>query len=297
MTLVKQLQAELTDLDKPLESILLKCQIVAARLDAPSFEHWVDWEQNGYPDGTPTPEYRSASCCCMAHLSDGVRVINNHTFDFSHTAHLENLMDVCLRDPVAALVEMLRSGRCALAIPDRLVGFIQKTALQPGVSILQIWREVTMADISGMLASVRAKLLAFLLDIEKTLPEFDGETPLHDPAKSREAQQIFNVTVYDGNVAVGESVTQINYKGIQAGNWESLRGFLEDKEIEKSDLDLLQEALKEDPRPAGRKLGPKTSSWIGGMVTKAASGIWQVGVATAGNLLAKAILMYYGISG
>ena len=297
MTLVKQVQAELTDLDKPLESILLKCQIVAARLDAPSFQHWLDWEQNGYPEGTPTPEYRSASCCCMAHLTDGVRVINNHIFDFSHTEHLEDLMHVCLRDPVAALAEMLRLGRCALAIPDRLVGFIQKTALQPGVGILQVWREVTMADISGMLASIRAKLLAFLLDIEKTLPEFDGETPLHDPAKSREAQQIFNVTVYGGNVGVGGNVTQINYNSILPNDWESLRGFLEDKGIEKSDLELLQEALKEDPKPAERNLGPKTSNWIGGMVTKAASGIWQVGVATAGNLLAKAILMYYGISG
>jgi hypothetical protein len=58
----------------------------------------------------------------------------------------------------------------------------------------------------------------------------------------------------------------------------------------------LQQAVENDGQPTNEgKLGPRVSSWIGGMVKKAADGSWGVGVSAAGNLLARAIAKYYGL--
>ena len=62
------------------------------------------------------------------------------------------------------------------------------------------------------------------------------------------------------------------------------------------DISDLQQAVENDGQPTNEgKLGPRVSSWIGGMVKKAADGSWGVGVSAAGNLLARAIAKYYGL--
>lgn len=44
--------------DKPINSILLKSQIVASELGNANFSKWIANEQNGYPDAKNLPEYR-----------------------------------------------------------------------------------------------------------------------------------------------------------------------------------------------------------------------------------------------
>ena len=54
-------------------------------------------------------------------------------------------------------------------------------------------------------------------------------------------------------------------------------------------------ALESDSRPKNPdELGPRVSKWLGKMASKAASGAWSVALATAPELLTRAIASYYG---
>ena len=84
---------------------------------------------------------------------------------------------------------------------------------------------------------------------------------------------------------------------IQPGDFKALAKFLESHGINKEDISGLEKAVKSDPNPkSADAFGEKVSSWVGKMFEKASSGIWQVGIAAAGNILATAINAYYGFS-
>jgi hypothetical protein len=100
------------------------------------------------------------------------------------------------------------------------------------------------------------------------------------------------------NVAVGSSgFTQIGHQ-VQTGNIASLRQHLAQYGVTKEDLDDLQTAVAQDPKPKdGRRFGSHVADWMGKMTTKAATGAWEVATSGAGDLLASAIRAYYGFGG
>ncbi len=66
--------------------------------------------------------------------------------------------------------------------------------------------------------------------------------------------------------------------------------------MDANDIDDLEQAIDTDPSPTSPEaFGGKVSAWVGKMVSKAATGAWQIGVGTAGGLLAKALSVYYGL--
>ena len=81
-----------------------------------------------------------------------------------------------------------------------------------------------------------------------------------------------------------------------SNDFESVRRALQNKGVSEQDIAQLEKALAADKPPQSPdQFGPKVSSWIAGMMKKAAEGTWSVGIATAGNLLAKVISDYYGL--
>ena len=97
-----------------------------------------------------------------------------------------------------------------------------------------------------------------------------------------------------GNVS-GSSVSQDLNMSIQMSDFKSLAEFLRTKDISAEDISELERAIKDDPKPESPKsLGKRVSSWIGKMITKAASGAWDIGVQAAGTILTNAISIYYG---
>jgi hypothetical protein len=106
---------------------------------------------------------------------------------------------------------------------------------------------------------------------------------------------IQNMQGVAGNIS-GGTVNQNNQLNIQKMNFDSLAKHLTDNNVAFSDIQALKEAIDNDPVPTeANKLGEKVSAWIGSMVGKAASGSWDISVATAGTLLAESIAKFYGI--
>src|ERR1700722_15527100 len=60
-SLVEQLQAEALDSSVPVEDLLRKAKIVAAKLDLPDFLTWIEKELGGYSPGDAVPAYRVVS--------------------------------------------------------------------------------------------------------------------------------------------------------------------------------------------------------------------------------------------
>ena len=98
--------------------------------------------------------------------------------------------------------------------------------------------------------------------------------------------QIFNTTVYGGSALVGAANDTTIAFNIIPYDIESLRralhcvfrGYFRIRKCYSSPMEF----------------GPKVSSWIAGMMKKASEGTWGVGIAAAGNILAKILLKFYG---
>ncbi len=135
----------------------------------------------------------------------------------------------------------------------------------------------------------------FALAVWKEEPaagELSNQTGKHlEPSK---VTQIFNTTVYGGSANLVGAATESSITfNIARNDFSSLEQILRDNGVSNEDIADLQQAVENDSQPTNEgKLGPRVSSWIGGMVKKAADGSWGVGVSAAGNLLARAIAKY-----
>lgn len=79
-------------------------------------------------------------------------------------------------------------------------------------------------------------------------------------------------------------------------DFDSLAKYLAANNIAFSDIQTLKEAIQHDPIPTeSNKLGENVSGWIATMMGKAANGSWDIGIATAGTLLAQSIASFYGL--
>ena len=105
---------------------------------------------------------------------------------------------------------------------------------------------------------------------------------------------LFHVYIYgDQNiVATGEQVTQ-HVTTVQQGDSESLLSCLRSLNVEDADLNLLQDAIENEPTAPEGEYGPKVKAWLGEMVAKAATGTWKVGLEAGTKMLADALNQYY----
>lgn len=59
MGLLREIQDEVIDADRPLASVLRKARVLAAELDNEPLRHWANHELNGYPEEAELPPYRA----------------------------------------------------------------------------------------------------------------------------------------------------------------------------------------------------------------------------------------------
>ena len=94
----------------------------------------------------------------------------------------------------------------------------------------------------------------------------------------------------------GGTINQNNQINIKEMDFDSLAKYLAANNIAFSDIQTLKEAIQHDSIPTeSNKLGENVSGWIATMMGKAANGSWDIGIATAGTLLAQSIASFYGL--
>jgi hypothetical protein len=300
MSLLREIQADATNNDVPLETLLRKCRILASRLKNDEFKDWIQSELDGYRNGKELPDYRKMHGHCFGHFSGpfGSGLKNAPIPERNIPDDVRDMLThIQMRNGIGAIEHLLQSEGGNLHYPwpaDTSAMF--GSQIYQNMQMMQAWTDVPKNFIAGILSTVRNRVLNFALEIEAQNPEA-GEAPAGStPIPQSHVSQIFNTYVYGnaGNVASGNGNQQIVNFTINQGDLKALEKCLTEQGVEKDDVEDLKTAIKSEPDLAGESFGPKVSSWIGKMISKTVDGTWKIGTTVAANLLTTVIKSYYG---
>lgn len=300
MGIMEDLRNDLTSGSANLSNTLRKARVLASQLKLPDFQQWVKYELSGYSEIDSLPDYRIFTATNLGlfsgpfgsqqknvvlpiyNLPDFVREFAENLVFFESVGSLEGLLSQ-------------ESNRRQRRWPQEFV-LLARESIQtsPGWVLVDACQPVPDYTIAGILDNVKNKLLDFILDLEDfgVTPERIDEGLL----QSDTARNLFRINIYgDHNVvASGESVHQQRVT-VRHGDVTSLISYLRSLDVSLRDLGEIEEAVNSEPQVSGESFGSKVSAWIGQMVSKAASGLWSVGIQSASTLLNDALRKYYGI--
>ena len=306
MSLLEDIQRDLTETSTSLESALFKCQRLAARLGSSEFREWVSRELEGYEGVESLPPYRTIGATSlgeiMGPLGSGASNMPIPVVPDMPEKILRFTREVELRHSVAEL-ESLVAGKenegLRFPWPMELVQAYSPKVVHPGSQLVAVDRIVSASAIRGTLSKIRRRLLEFILEIERDVPGARTTELVADQATGKQVAQIFQTTVYGGIVAIASpGAVQGSPSTVIAGDLASLVSFFESNGVSQHDIASLKRAVKRDPSaPEEGKLGKRVAKWVSKMTQRAASGIWKIGLSVAAKLIADALAGYYGWTG
>ena len=162
-----------------------------------------------------------------------------------------------------------------------------------GMVLVDAHQALSRYVVSGILDNVKNKLLDFILGLQEN--NVTAEV-LDDGAVEPEVvRNLFNIHIHgDHNVvASGETVHQ-KVSPVHRGDIGSLLNHLREFDINSGDLSELEDAVSSEAQESDGEYGPKVRAWVGGMIEKAASGIWKTSLGAAPKVLMDALKGYYG---
>lgn len=291
--LVEQLQAEALDSTKSISDLLRKALVVAKKLGIKDFETWITAELNGYVGSTLTPpEYRKVIGEIKAY-----NPYNNYympiVVDDPKTSM--TIRSRYLFEPISALQSLLdkTNGRITLSFPREIERCLCNGHDETFVPKLHL----SINAIHSILDTVRNNILQWALKLEQE--GITGEGMSFSKKEKEKALESASIHIENFQGILGNSnnstVTQNLTMIVQKGDFNSLSDLLSKNGVSKEEIEELKNAIDADPKPQSKTFGEKVGAWFGKMVSKAASGVWNIGIDVATNLLASAIWTYYGI--
>ena len=285
--------------DASVEEILRRCKVVASSLGHGPLESWLLWESTGYPEGAELPGYRVWPLVIKADFINPGWKVTNHLIP---PAALPDGLDedsLLLRcsDSVSTIEYTLASTVSEMVALDMgNLSLLLNERVYEGMHCTRAWGEFHKGRFADVLGAVRNRVLDFALALARAIPEGQDATQGALSLPEPDARRIVNMTVLAGmaNVVGMEQNSTLVFQG-EVNSFEDLAGILRDRGIRDEDLLALRKALDSDPKPSNQDapLGPKVSDWMGRMISKAASGVWDITVPVASTLLANAIWAYY----
>jgi|APLak6261678615_1056124.scaffolds.fasta_scaffold00157_27 hypothetical protein len=308
MKLISDIINDLVDCDKSLNSALLKTKVLASRINNKDLSDWIDKESKGYDSENELPDYRKNISTYIKgdYLAGNMKFTNQPIPIIGMNDKYKNILSkVNFPNSILALESLVKdSNSQTLMYPlsAEIVGMLEENWVNMGnpyLNLINARKIISTNSVNEILVQVRNKLLDFMLQIDK---EYGNLTEIKDLSeKSTEISKIMNQTIInntgDGNILNTGKNAKIEAKiNIQKNNIEELKNHLKEIGISESDTDDLIEILNEEkPNYENGTFGIKTNGWIQKMLGKALDGSWQVGIGTAGTLLAEGIKGYFGM--
>ena len=296
MSLLDEIRSALVNESADLSNTLRKAKILASAIGLPEFREWVDFELSGYTDRDKVPSYRCFRPTNLGTFSgpfqSGVKNMPLPTYNLPDEVKefAENLI---LFEGVGAL-EAQASGSYQRKWPQEMV-MLARDAIQMtgGMVLIDAHQPIPAYALTGVLDQIKNKLLDFVLGLQKS--DITSEDLNNGTVEAEVARNLFHINIYgDRNVvASGEHVSQ-RLNTVPKGDVHSLISYLRKHNLESDDLSELKDAVSSEPSAPDGRYGPKVRAWLGGMISKAASNTWNVGVETASKVLTDALNGYYG---
>jgi hypothetical protein len=295
-SLVLELQEMATERRHDVSDLLRKALVVASKLKLEDFRQWVNWELHGYDETCrEVPEYRR--------LRATMNVWNpfHGLQPFFMPPELEDaLCDIHFRAPISNAVSTLErqrsGGKTAPLFP---LTSEQKDFLMQNMRVpLQPVRLVSESQLDTLIDAVRSTVLEWSLKLEDE--GIVGEGMTFSPEERERAAASTQIHIGNFQGVLGDvshsQITQDLDMSVSAHDFGTVRNCLASKGVEEDDIAELEAAIQADPQPKRTgNFGPKVSGWMGKMISKAASGAWNIGTGAAGNLLTTVLASYYGL--
>ena len=300
MNLIDEIRTDLVKESANLSSTLRKAKVLASEIGLPELREWVDFELGGYPDRDKVPSYRKFHPTNYGTFSGpfGSRVRNVVLpTDVLHDPVKEFAENLTLSDGVGALEGMLadKSGPFQNKWPQEYVMQAQEDIQMSGSKVLiDAHQPLPYYLISGILDNVKNKLLDFILGLQQN--NVTPDSLKNGTIEPEIPRNLFNIYIYgDHNiVASGENVHQ-TVSPVQKGDITSLLNHLSELAVDSDDLDELRDSVSQETNTSNGEFGPKVRAWMGGMISKAASNTWKVGLEATPKMLMDALNGYYGL--
>ena len=290
-SIVLQLQSLASDPNSNIEELLNKSLLVARKLKIKEFRKWCELELEGYEKNT-LPEYRK--------FRGQLKVFNPYhglqTFIIPDDLD-EVVTSISINLSVGEINNLLKQDGDSFENVISNQAKRQLMSLQGGYD-LEPRVIFKRSQLLGITSKLRNIILNWSLQLEedgilgKGLKFSDKEK---EAAMSVNHFNIQNLQGIAGTIS-GGTINQNNQMNIKEMDFDSLAKYLAANNVAFSDIQTLKEAIQHDSIPTeSNKLGENVSGWIATMMGKAANGSWDIGIATAGTLLAQSIASFYGL--
>lgn len=301
MGVLQDIIREATTSEGDVPRMLRLCLVLGKRLNHQPLTQWVQQELEGYPRDASLPLYRKFGCRNRARFENDA---GGATHDVPISALPESLQPhyatALLHESIGELVHLLSKsdGKGSLEIPwppELTYKFVAK--LSPNARQVRAWREISPAELAGMLDQVKTRVLSFALDIEREDVNAGNVPGTDQQLKEERVTQIFN-TNFTGNVqnvANGsQHFTQTATTGVTPGDLASLMSYLRAQGLAEKDAASLKEAIDADQKatPSGEKqggIGDAVKKWTGDLVTRATTGAVEMGLQKITDMVVPAV--------
>lgn len=302
MKLISDIINELMNIDQSLSGPLLKTKVLATRIDNTALLLWVNGELNGYADTTNLPEYRVSSGSLFGTYQNGAGLYKNVAIPIPNIANdiYTKIVKTTVNDGVSALEKLSGQSNLGMAVNDATKSLLEYETRAAGnhyYQILNIHLKFSTTLFENILSTVRSKLLEFMLELEK---QFGEETKIEDLKTQNTAiTHIMNTTINnhgDANVINTGSDATINTNNqISKGNKDILTDTLKKNGVADEDIRELLSVVDEKKTNISDQYNPSVKNWMAKMFSKALDSSWQIGIGTAGGVLADALAVHYGL--
>lgn len=288
----------------PVPTLLRMVKVLAARTDTAVLDDWVDKELGGYPEGAVLPDYRGPFDVMVltdwtAPFGGGVK-----NFELGSRAVPEGLRDagafvVKFYEPVAALESMAQAGAplhypWSADVIGLLNGQIARGAAPPILemhSLVSAHRIISPSTAKAALDSVRTRVLALALDLEKVLP-LAGE-----PGQIAENPAAINYMVTnhiygDATVAIGHNASVL----VPKGDLDALLAAVSSAGLTEEQVNELRAAIEADEAEGAlEEPTSRVRAFLGKMTWEgAAKTVGKVGIGAGGGVVAALVRSYLG---
>ncbi|MDC8980973.1 hypothetical protein PR370_07335 [Mycobacterium marinum] len=288
----------------PVPTLLRMVKVLAGRTQTAVLDDWVDKELDGYPDDAVLPDYRGPFDVMVLTNWTGPFGSGAKNFELGPRSVPKGLRDagafvVRFYEPVAAL-ESLAQAKKPLHYPwsADVIGLLNGQIARgeiPAIlemhGLVSAHRIISPSTAKAAIDSVRTRVLALALDLEKILP-LAGEPGQVAENPAAVNYMVTNHIYGDGNtVAIGDNASV----SVPKGDLGALIAAVSSAGLSDGQVDELRAAIEADE--AEGTLGETTSrvrAFLGKLTWEGAKTAGKVGIGAGGGVVAALVRSYFG---
>jgi beta-galactosidase beta subunit len=168
MVTLLEIRNAIIDENQSLASTLRKAKVLSQNLENHDFKNWIDWELTGYPRKVDVPPYRILPTHVRAEYTNGYYHVRDMQLQI-------NVPDHHWREGIAQLEIFLNSQA---SVGNQLIGrpftpdMVQELHKQyTDIQFLSVNFATHISSVMSILATVKDRLLSFVLELERLYPD------------------------------------------------------------------------------------------------------------------------------